>query len=198
MGAPRRRGRPAGAQTGADNSAVIVDAARELLAQNGFEKTTMRAVAARAGVDPALIHHYFQNKDRLVWEALRPDLDPVEIFAGLHDAPSVGTEFLRRALRVWESDTARLERGVAVIRVAMTRDDIAEALRTFQFGMVESALGSLIPPDDRDRRIALIVSQMLGLMVMRYVLSQPDITSASIDELAADLGPVIDLLVAGR
>ena len=197
MTGARGRGRPTRIGSGPDNRELIVVAARELFAQQGFEKTTMRAIGTRAGVDPALIHHYFQNKERLTVEALRPDVDAASIFAGLTAADDIGAEFIRRVLHTWEADHARLESGIALVRIAMTHNGIAEALRRFQFGMVESALGEIMSGEDRDRRIALIVSQVLGMAIMRYVLHQPDISSASVDDLAAMLGPGVDHLIAG-
>src|SRR6185312_2905940 len=79
----RRGRRPLGSP---DARRAVLDAARELFAELGFERTTMRAVAARAGVDPALIYHYFGDKDGLLFAALQPPVDEATVFAGLAEA----------------------------------------------------------------------------------------------------------------
>ncbi|MFW0785081.1 TetR family transcriptional regulator [Gordonia sp. CPCC 206044] len=193
----RARGRPRLGASAANRDRIL-DAARELFAESGFERTTMRAIAGRVGVDTALIHHYFGTKDALVVEALRPDIDPATIFAGLADhGPHPGTEFARRALHVWEDDGPRRDRAVALLRIAMTHNEIAERMRAFYLGLAQTALGDLVGGDDRDLRLALVAGQMLGLAMMRHVLVQPDMAAADLDDLARRVGPVIDHYLSG-
>jgi len=101
---PVRGRRPLGSP---DARRAVLDAARELFAELGFERTTMRAVAARAGVDPALIYHYFGDKDGLLFAALQPPADAATVFAGLA-AAGAPVMLAGRAIRVANADPAEL------------------------------------------------------------------------------------------
>src|SRR5674476_1656245 len=99
---PPRGRRPVG---GTDTREQILTAAGELFSELGFERTTMRAVAARADVDAALIHHYFVNKEGLLAAALVLPVDPAALLAGLNKDPAhAGEAVVRRVLGVWEAD----------------------------------------------------------------------------------------------
>ncbi|MGV9669666.1 TetR/AcrR family transcriptional regulator [Gordonia sp. NPDC003504] len=194
----RSRGRPRLDSARPETRTAILTAAREIFAERGFERTTMRAIASRAGVDAALIHHYFGTKDTLTVEALRPDIDPTAVFRGLTvDNPGLGTEFVTRVLTVWENDVPQRERGIALLRIAVTHDPVAERMRTFFFGLARQVLGDMAADDERDLRIALITSHILGILMMRYVLRLPDIADADIDVLARRVGPVIEQYLTG-
>lgn len=100
---PPRGRRPAG---GSDTREAILTATGELFAEVGFERATMREVATRAGVDPALIHHYFTNKDGVLAAALALPVDPAALLAGLDKDPDhAGQAIVRRVLGVWESSS---------------------------------------------------------------------------------------------
>lgn len=177
---------------------AILTAARELFAERGYERATMRAIAARAGVDPALIRHYFGNKEALTVEALRPAVDPATTFGGLTvDTPSLGTEFVTRALNVWENDAAQRERAIALLRIAVTNEQVAERTHTFFFELAKGALGQCATGEHQDLRLALIASHLLGIVMARYVLCQPDMADAGIAQLADRVGPVVDHYLRG-
>ena len=96
----RRGRRPLGSP---DARRAVLVAARDRFAELGFERPTMRAVASRAGVDPALIYHYFGDKDGLLFAALQPPVDAAAVFAGLADATDrTGEELVRRLIGLWE------------------------------------------------------------------------------------------------
>ncbi|MGV9711993.1 TetR/AcrR family transcriptional regulator [Gordonia sp. NPDC003424] len=195
-----RRGRPRLADVDAAHrkSDEILAAARELFAEKGFERTTMRGIAQRAGVDPALIHHYFGNKNRLMVAALRPDIDVAEVFAGFDpDTPSPGAELVRRGIGLWDGNPEFRTRMVGVLRIAMTHHEVAVALRELFLGFAGQALGDLAKPDRRDTRIALVASQMLGLAMARYILEVPPIATLTLDELADHVGPRIEEYLLG-
>ncbi|MCH5643273.1 TetR family transcriptional regulator [Gordonia sp. ABSL49_1] len=194
----RKRGRPRLDAGRPDSREAILTAARELFAERGFDRTTMRAIASRAGVDPALIHHYFGNKNALTVEALRPQVDPTAVLGGLDAyAPHLGTEFVTRVLTIWENDAAQRERAIALLRIAVTHDEVAERMRAFFIGMATMVLGDFALAEDRELRIALIASHVLGILMMRFVLRQPDIAGADIGDLAARMGPAIDHYLTG-
>lgn len=191
----RRTGRPPSSDSTATRNAILA-ASRELLSENGFERTTMRAIAGRAGVDAALIHHYFGNKRALTVEALRPDVDPTAVFRDTPlDAARPGRDFVRRALHLWDDDDAQRQRAIALLRIALTDEEVSERMVNFYVGVAHIALGDLVAAEDRDRRLVLVAGQMLSLVTMRYVFRRPEIADATVDELAEDVGPLIERLL---
>lgn len=176
-----------------DNRDRILTTARELFSESGFERTTMRAIGRRAAVDPALIHHYFGTKSDLLVAALRPEVDVAMVFDGIADTgTSVGCEFVHRVIDLWERDPQQRARAVALLRVAVTHEQIADRLREFIRGVATAVLGEFVAADDSDRRVAMVMSQMLGLILARYVMKVPGIADASAAELSRWVGPTID------
>jgi AcrR family transcriptional regulator len=181
-----------------DNRQRILTTARELFSESGFERTTMRAIGRRAGVDPALIHHYFGTKSDLLVAALRPEVNVAAVFDGIADTDSsVGREFVHRVIDFWERDPQQRARAVALLRVAVTHEQIADRLREFIRGVAIAALGEFVATDDSDRRVAMVMSQMLGLILARYVMKVPGIADASATELSRWVGPTIDNYLSG-
>lgn len=199
-------GRAVSARTGrrpgdpAQTRQAILDAATQGFAENGFGRTSIRMVAASAGVDPALVHHYFGTKDRLFMAALNVPIDPKEIVplvvAGGRD--EVGERLVGTYLSVW--DSPRGSAAVAVLRSAVAHPWIAQLLREFMFTrVVLPAFAEMGIDDDadRDRRATLAVSQMLGLALTRYVLRFEPLASAPQAELIAAVGPTIQRYMTG-
>src|SRR6478735_1920965 len=178
---PKGRGRRPG---GTDTRAVIVDAARKSFAAKGYDKASMRGIAREAGVDPALVHHYFEGKAGLFAATLDVPVDPAELIARITsgDVDRLGWRIVETFLTVWEPPQRR-DALVALVRSAMTSEDAARVLREFLgrevFGRVAAAFGS----PDVQLRGGLVASQVIGLVVMRYVLRMPGIADASPDEL---------------
>ncbi|QSE92128.1 TetR family transcriptional regulator [Rhodococcus pseudokoreensis] len=189
----RAPGRPKVVADSADKRDTILRSARELFSDRGFDRTTMRAIAARAGVDPALIHHYFGNKNMLLVAALQPEVDAKTVFSGITpETDSPGEIFVRRVLEFWETNPQQRARAIALLRVAVTHDEIALRVRDFFLGLVQRALGGVIRSDHQDERYALVVSQTAGLAISKYILLLPDVANAPIDTLAQRVGPNID------
>ncbi|WAC55625.1 TetR family transcriptional regulator [Gordonia sp. SL306] len=193
----RGRGRPRLVDESGGNRAAIVASARELFSDHGFDRTTMRAIGKRAGVDPALIHHYFGTKDALLVEALRPEIDVEAVFAGVDAVHSPGIEFVRRLVGFWEGHPEARARVIALMKVATTRDEIAAEMREFQLGVVRSALSRVVTDDDPELRYGLVATQIFGLALMRYIVKVPAIRDATADELAALVGPVVQGYLTG-
>jgi AcrR family transcriptional regulator len=192
---PPRGRRPTG---GADTRGAILVAARELFAENGFERTTMRAVAARADVDPALIHHYFENKDGLLDAAIDLPIDPQAVLGALEvDRELAGTEIVRRVLGVWEDSPAVRDRMIAMLRTGLSHEHAAALVRDVLGRTLLAGLGELVEPDRRELRAALIGSHLGGLMMARYVLRVPGVASATTDDLVASVGPVVQHYLTG-
>lgn len=187
--------RPAG---GPDTREAILSAARELFAEKGFDRTTIRAVADSAGVDQALIAHYFTNKDGLLSAALAFPIDPAVVLAGvdLH-RDTAGPEILRRLLSVWETQPEVRTRMVATLRAGLSHEHAAALLREVLGRTVLAAIRDLVEPDASELRAALIGSHLGGLMLGRYVLEVPGIADASADELVAMMGPTLQHYITG-
>lgn len=187
--APRRRGRrPAGSDARAD----ILAAARAEFAAQGYDATSLRAVARRAGVDPALVHHYFDDKATLFATAQHLPVSPASAADALLAGPAeeLGERIVRFFLATWDAPEGR-ERIVALLRSASTHEDAARTLREFLarevFGRVVAALGA----DRPDVRGSLVATQLLGLAMARYVLRMPAVADASADELVAWVAPSV-------
>lgn len=193
----RRRGRPrAGDST--DRRERIVAAAADEFAAHGYDGTTMRGIARRAGVDPALLHHYFGTKSDLFVETvgvpLRPDLALPTILAGPRE--QIGEEIVRYLLTTLEEPSVR-KRAVMLLRAGignrLTTPLFAGFLQREVIGKVAAALE--VP--DADLRASLVASQVAGLIVARYVLQLPGIATAEPEELVARMGPNVQRYLTG-
>ncbi len=110
---------------------AILEAARRYFERHGYERATIRAIAAEAGVDPALVHHYFGNKERLLVAALRLPVNPREILPQILEGPAeeIGERLLRRALSVWGADSAAGGHMIRLIRTSITHENAAYVYR---------------------------------------------------------------------
>ena len=189
MSARAGRGRRAG---GADTRGEILDAARASFAEAGYGGTSIRRVAAAAGVDPALVHHYFGTKDDLFIAALEMPTDPRPIMAAVArgDRDTVGPRLVEAFLGVWDDPEIRL-RLLAIVRSGIEGDPgrtiVETAMKRLVFGFLVQALGI----EDGDRRFGLVASQMAGLVMTRYVLKLEPMASMPPDEVVAWLGPTL-------
>jgi AcrR family transcriptional regulator len=192
---PVRGRRPLGSP---DARRAVLDAARELFAERGFERTTMRAVAARAGVDPALIYHYFGDKDGLLFAALQPPEDAATVFAGLASAADrTGEELARRLIGLWEERPEIREQMAAILRTGLSHDRAGRLLRDILSSFILAALGDVLAEDRRELRVALIGSQVGGLMLARYILQVPGAAAASPEDLVQAVGPTLQRYLTG-
>ncbi|GAA4398156.1 TetR/AcrR family transcriptional regulator [Tsukamurella soli] len=168
----------------------ILAAARARFADDGFDRTTLRAVAADVGVDPALVMRYFGNKRGLFAAAAHLTLD----FPDLSAVPPgrLGEVLLLRFFAVWEEDRT----FIALLRSAMSSDEAAAALREVFIRQVMPAL-SVVTPDDPARRVGMAGALIIGLATTRYVLVTPGMADAGRDEIVAWAGPVLEALLTG-
>lgn len=139
-----QRGRRTG---GKDTRAQILVAARELFGENGYAATTMRAIAQRAGVDAALIHHHFGSKEALFRAVMQISFDPAAIAAIISgsESTSLGERLCLYFLELWE-DAATREPLLAILRSALTQDAAAETLRQFISTAVVGRVASFLMP----------------------------------------------------
>jgi AcrR family transcriptional regulator len=192
-----RPGRPAGAPP---NRAAILAAAREQFAERGYDGATIRGIAARAGVDPALVHHYYGSKAELFAAALQLPVNPGAV---LDDAlrggvDGLGERLVRRFLDLWSSDAEEMGSTiVGLLRSATTNDDAARMVREF---VTREALGRIAQALDVPQprlRAALAGSQIIGLALARYVVRVEPIASADVETLVACYAPTLQRYLTG-
>lgn len=186
--------------------AAILAAARQEFADRGYDGATIRAIAAGAGVDPALVHHFYGTKERLFAAAMHLPVVPSEQITAALTAKtrptgrSTGEHLVASALALWEGPEMR-EPFVGLLRSAVTSDQAAEMLREFLteviLGPVASVAGDA-DPGSAAFRASMVASQMLGLAVARYVLKLGPVAAASQEELVAAIGPTIDRYLLGK
>ena len=183
---------------GPDTREAILAAARDLFAVNGFDRTTIRAVATRAGVDPALVHHYFGTKDQLLAASLDLPMDPVAVLGDLADDPEhAGAELVRRVLGLWEGDPETRRRLIALMRTGLSHDHAAALLRDLFGRTILLVLQGFVAGDRPELRAALAGTQMGGLILGRYLVGVPAVANASVDELVAAVGPTVQRYLTG-
>jgi len=184
---------------------AILAAARAQFAEHGYDGATIRAIAAAAAVDPALVHHFYGSKERLFAAAMQLPFVPSEIIsaalAEIADRPgeSAGEHMVRSALALWE--TAEVRGALTgLLRSALTSEQAAVMLREFLADAILKPVASVVAgadPDSTPFRASLVATQMLGLAITRYVLQLGPVAAASTDELAAAVGPAIERYLAG-
>lgn len=169
----------------------ILAEARRAFAELGFERATIRAIAARAGVDPALVCHYFGTKKALFTAALELPMRPPEVVAAaLADPDHLGAIIVRRFLEAWEPPQRRI-RLIAMLRSSLTNEAALDAVRTLLVREIFAPVGEALNIPGSELRATLVGSQFMGLAVMRYVVRLEPIASASVDELVAAVGPTV-------
>jgi AcrR family transcriptional regulator len=189
---PRRSAR--GPRAGGDSRAEILDAARTLFAARGFQGTTTRQIAELAGVDVALIHHFFGTK--------------TELFAAVIDLPGIAQEVQARIaapasdraegivrLYLEQFFTRNITTFSAMLRTALGSPDAMPQLRRM---LEETMLHTVAPAlggPDATLRAQLIGAQMIGILVLRHLVGVEPIASASVDELVSRLRPPLDALI---
>ncbi|WP_448070514.1 TetR/AcrR family transcriptional regulator [Georgenia yuyongxinii] len=183
---------------GPDTRGEILAAARAEFAEKSYAGTTIRAIAVRAGVDPALVHHYFGTKRYLFAACLDIRLDPGEVIARLAAAPATrrGAVMVRIFLEVW-SDAARRAPFVALIRSATTEPEAAAVLRQFLEEVMTPAVRPMLDGDGVDLRLQLAISQLIGIAIVRHVVGASPLAHASVEELVGRVGPVVQQYLDG-
>lgn len=196
-GPPRStRGRRPG---GEDTRARILDAARAAFGERGYEGAAMREVAARAGVDAALVHHYFGTKQRLFVAAMEFPVDVATVVPRLlaGGEAGVGERFVRFVVGLWDRPEVQ-PMLLGVVRSATTDPVAADMLRGLLTEGPLQALATALDRPDADARVALAGSQLVGLAMARYVVHLEPLASMRADEVAAAVGPVVEWYLYGE
>jgi AcrR family transcriptional regulator len=168
--------------------AAILGAARHRFATDGFQKATIRAIAADAGIDPSMVMRYFGNKDGLFAAAVDVDLG----LADVADIPieRLGETLMRHALTVWEQPPAS-EILLTLMRSSITDDRAIAKFQEIFARQVMPAVLSVGDPEDAPRRAGLLATQVLGVALTRYILELPPVVELTTDQLVAEIGPTI-------
>jgi AcrR family transcriptional regulator len=190
-------GRPGRWRSGAESRQRILTAARALFREHGYGGTTVRAVAAEAGVDPAMVFYFFGTKQGLFAAAIEMSehLPPAieSVFAG--DLDSLGERLVRTLVENLDaSDHAPL---VTLTRSATTHDESETLLREFIEREITGRLAELIGTPDAAWRAGMVNVQILGIAVARYIARIEPLASAPVDELVAKVGPVVQHCLTG-
>ena len=192
-----RTGRRPGPESGTRDA--ILAAAERLFLEQGYENASMRAIGAAAGVDAALVTHFFGSKANLLAAAVRwpfdPDVEVPRLLAGGPD--QVGRRVVRLFTRTWDDERLR-DPIITLLGAATTEPRAAElvddVLRTRLLGPLLAALGS----DRRELRANLAASQLVGLGMTRYILGFEPLASARSDRVVAWVAPTVQRYLVGK
>ena len=193
----RRTGRRPG---NPDTRDTILASARNAFADKGYDGASIRTIATTAGVDPALVHHYFGTKDKLFLAAMNLPIDPAELIAKAVDGDraEVGERLVRMFLTVWDGPAGAA--GVALLRSAVGSEWTAKLFREFVVTQIMRRLMARLDldPAEAPLRISLAASQMAGLGIVRYVLRVEPLASVPRDVLIAAIGPTLQRYLIGE
>jgi AcrR family transcriptional regulator len=190
-----RRGRRRGASTTRE---AILSAAREQFGDRGYDRATLRAIAARAEVDPALLAHYFGRKEELFAAAMRLPVSPTQVLPAARSLPAgrVGEEVVRRFLAAWDDPTQRPVL-VGLLRTGLTDERSAAMVRRLVMREALEPAALLLDTPDGPLRATLVGSHLVGLALLRYVTRIEPLASASVETVAARVGPAIERYLTG-
>jgi AcrR family transcriptional regulator len=185
-----RSGRRPGKQ---DTREAILEAAREAFAERGYDGASIRLIAAGAGVDPALVHHYFGTKNQLFLDAMQAPFDPMQILPQVlaGGADGIGERLVRTLLRVW--DSAAGGAAAALFRSAVGNELIARMMREFVARQITRRVSKELnlDPTEGPIRTSLVFSQIAGLIMARYIIKVEPLASLPPDVVVGMVGPTI-------
>jgi AcrR family transcriptional regulator len=196
----RRTGRRPGHP---DTREAILAAARDAFAERGYGGASIRSIATGAGVDPALVHHYFGTKDDLFMAAVQPPIDPAEmldkVFTG-GDVNELGTRVVTAFLAVWDHPVNG-PAFEALVRSAVSSELSGRLMREFFTAQiirrVRHELRGDIAPAEIPLRATLVASQLFGLATIRYLLKFEPLASAPTPAVVATVAPNIQRYLTG-
>jgi AcrR family transcriptional regulator len=192
----KRPGRPPGAS---DTRERILTSARDLFARNGFDKTSIRAIAAGAGVDPALVHHYFGTKTQLFGAAIQIPVDPMTVIGPLREVPldQIGRTLPSLVLPLWDSE---LGKGfIATLRSTLAGGDVT-LFRSFLQEVIVAEVGSRVddPPGSGRVRVQFVASQLVGVVMARYILELEPFKSLQVEQIVDTIAPTLQRYLTGE
>ena len=177
---------------GPDTRGEILKAARESFAGRGFTATSIRAVAREAGVDAALVHHYFDSKDELFIESMALPIDPRQVAAAIIDGPrdELGRRIVTIFLGIWESPDGQ-QRMKAILRSVVTSEEVARLMREGITKMIMDPVAEVIDVPDAKLRVTLVASHLIGMVLCRYLVELEPLASATPADLINLMAPTV-------
>jgi AcrR family transcriptional regulator len=170
---------------------AILSAARTVFQSEGYNAATIRGIASHAHVDPALVHHYFGNKRSLFVTAMHLPVDPRQIVEMLveGDNRTLGLRIGRLFFAIWEgTDTNPF---IALIRSATSHDDAARMLRELVTDEIIGPVAEHIGQADAELRATLVATQMVGIVMLRYIIKLDPLASADPERIVQAIAPTI-------
>lgn len=173
--------------------------ARELFARNGIDKTSIRAIAAAAGVDSALVHHYFGTKQQLFTAAIHIPIDPMTVLGPVREAPvdELGHLIPSLLLPLWDSEIGT---GlVATVRSLLAGSDVS-LIRAFLQEIITAEVAPRVdnPPGTGPLRVQLAVSQLVGLVMARYIIGLEPLASLPAEQVTETIAPNLQHYLTGE
>ncbi len=192
----KRPGRPPGTS---DTRERILNSARELFARNGIDKTPIRAIAKDAGVDPALVHHYFGTKTQLFAAAIHIPIDPMSVIGPLREVPveQLGHVLPSILLSLWDSEMGK--GFIAELRSLLAGNDVT-LIRSFLQEVITAEVGSRVdnPPGSGQIRVQFVASQLVGVVMARYILELDPFKSLPVEQIAETIAPNLQRYLTGE
>jgi AcrR family transcriptional regulator len=192
----KRPGRPSGTSDTRDR---ILTNAREMFARNGIGKTSIRSIAAAAGVDSALVHHYFGTKEQLFAAAVHIPIDPMLVIGPMREAPidELGLTLPSLLLPLWDSEMGSA--FLATLRSMLAGDGVG-LIRSFLQDVIAVEIGSRIdePPGSGRIRVQFVASQLVGVVMARYILELEPFASLPVEQIAETIAPNLQHYLTGE
>lgn len=188
----RRRGRPPRTESGDTRKRILI-AAREEFSERGYEKTSVRGIAKAAGVDSALVHHYFGTKEQVFEAAVEVAFAPVlrardEVLEGPLDA--VGERLTRMFFGLWENPVTRPPL-LAIVRSAVNNEAAAAVFRRLIATQLLRRVAAQLDLPDAELRAELAAAQLVGVAMIRYVIKVDPLATADPEQIVARVAPVV-------
>ncbi|MER8004852.1 TetR family transcriptional regulator [Streptomyces sp. NPDC094149] len=195
----RRRGRRTRTESAGTRDRILT-VAREEFSERGYDKTSVRGIAKAAGVDSALVHHYFGTKEQIFAAAIEvafaPALNAPEAVA---DGPldGVGERLTRFIFGVWENPATRTPL-LAILRSAVNNETAATVFRRLIASQLMRRVAAQLDAPDAELRAELAAAQLVGCAMMRYVIKLEPLASADVEQIIARVAPVVQGHLTGR
>ncbi len=191
----KKPGRPAGNSNSRER---ILTSARELFARNGISNTSIRAVAAAAEVDSALVHHYFGTKEQLFAAAVHIPINPMDVIGPLREVPvdELGHRIPSILLALWDSEIGAS--FIASLRSILAGSEV-NLFRTFIQDVIGAEVGPRVdsPPGSGIVRIQFVASQLVGVVIARYILELEPFASLPAQQVADTVAPNLQRYLTG-
>ena len=183
---------------GADTRSLIQDAARRQFSELGYDRTSLRQVAQEAGVDPALVSHFFGTKEQLFRTVVGFPLNPSDGVAAVVAGPpdQAGLRLARFVLGALETESTR-QRIIGLVRGAIAAPEAARLIREFLTLQLLVPVARHLHAGDAEYRASLVMSQIAGMILVRYIVAVEPLASCAPDEVAAALAPTLQRYLTG-